>query len=151
MMTQSPSAPDPTRLGQAILDSPADAIVYSDRDGLIRFWNPGAERIFGYAAAEAFGQSLDIIIPEGLRARHWEGYRQVMETGESRYGHGDLLRVPGIRKDGSRLSLEFTIATLRGPEGRIAGIAAVLRDVTAQFNEMRDLRKRLAAAEAGRR
>ena len=142
---------DPQRLGEALLASASDAIVCSDREGIIRFWNPGAERIFGFAAAEAIGQSLDIMIPPGLRARHWEGYRQTMQTGESRYGHGDLLRVPGIRKDGSRISLEFTIVPLHDPDGSMAGIAAVMRDVTSQFEEIRALRKRLAALETPER
>ena len=96
-MTISPSA-----LADAVLRANSDAIVASDKDGIIKFWNPGAERIFGYTSGDAIGQSLDIIIPERLRARHWEGYRQVMATGESRYGHGDLLAVAGIRKDEGR-------------------------------------------------
>ena len=104
---------NPLQIGQALLASSADAIVATDRDGIIRHWNPGAERIFGHSAAEAVGQSLDLIIPEKLRARHWEGYAQVMQTGRSRYGEGDLLAVPGLRKDGTRVSLEFTIAPIR--------------------------------------
>ena len=98
----------PSGLADAILSTVSDAIVAADEDGVVRFWNPGAERIFGYASAEAVGQTLDIIIPERQRARHWAGYRQVMATGESRYGRGDVLAVPGVRKDGgpgSRWSL----------------------------------------------
>jgi PAS domain S-box-containing protein len=133
------------RIGEAILDAPGDAIVYSDAEGVIRFWNSGAERIFGFASAEAIGQSLDLIIPERLRQRHWDGYRTVMETGESRYGAGDLLSVPSVRKDGARISLEFTIAPLRSEDGRMQGIIAVLRDVTARFEEFRALRRELAA------
>src|SRR5215471_14495668 len=99
----------PDVLARSILGTSSDAMIATDREGVIRFWNPGAERIFQYTAAEATGQTLDIIIPERLRARHWSGYRHVIETGESRYGEGDLLAVPGVRKDGSRISLEFTI------------------------------------------
>ena len=128
-----------------VQDAP-DAIVYADADGVIRFWNRGAERIFGFAAAEAVGQSLDIIIPENQRARHWEGYRAVMRSGASRYGAGDLLAVPGLHKDGTRISLEFTIVPLHGDDGRLCGIAAFLRDVTKRFAEMKELRRRLAAA-----
>ena len=134
------------RLGAALLHSMSDAIVASDRDGRITFWNPGAERIFGFSRDEAIGQSLDLIIPERLRERHWTGYTEVMRTGESRYGHGDLLSVPALRKDGTRLSIEFTIVPLKDATGAMQGIVAVLRDVTARFEELRDLRKRVAAS-----
>jgi len=132
-------------LAQSLLAAASDAIIATDRDGVIRFWNPGAQRIFQYAAQEALGQSLDLIIPERLRARHWSGWRHVIATGRSRYGKGDVLAVPGLRKDGSRLSLEFTIVPLHDAAGRIGGMAAVMRDVTARFEEMRELRRRLAA------
>jgi PAS domain S-box-containing protein len=99
----------PQALAQAVLATKSDAIIATDRDGVIRFWNPGAERIFQYANDEALGHSLDLIIPERLRARHWSGCREFVATGRSRYGDGDLLAVPGVRKDGTRISLEFTI------------------------------------------
>jgi PAS domain S-box-containing protein len=134
------------KLADALLHSQSDAIVGSDRDGRINFWNPGAERIFGFSPAEAIGQSLDLIIPERLRARHWAGYAQVMRTGESRYGHGDLLSVPALRKDGTRLSIEFTIVPLKDETGAMTGMAAILRDVTARFEELRALRHRAEAA-----
>ena len=124
-----------------------DAVIYADAEGIIRFWNAGAERIFGFAAVDAVGQSLDIIIPANLRARHWDGFRQVMATGESRYGEGDLLSVPGLHKDGTRISLEFTIAALRDGAGRMQGVAAVLRDVTPRFEELRQLRKTVGALQ----
>jgi PAS domain S-box-containing protein len=136
-------------LAESLLASASDAIVVSDREGVIRVWNPGAERIFGHSAAEAIGQSLDLIIPENLRARHWDGYRDVIETGRSRYGAGDLLSVPALHGDGTRISVEFTIVPLAGPAGRIEGLAAVMRDVTARFTELRELKRRLAAAETG--
>src|SRR4029434_7260615 len=100
----------------ALLSSAGDAIIAADERGIIQFWNPGAERIFGYATAEAVGQSLDMIIPERLRERHWQGYHQVMRTGQSRYGMGDVLALPGVRKDGTRISLEFSIVPLPGPD-----------------------------------
>jgi len=133
------------QLGQALLESAPDAIIFADGEGVIRFWNPGAERLFGFTAAEALGQSLDIIIPVNQRPRHWEGYRQVMATGESRYGHGDLLAVPGLRKDGSRISLEFTIVPMRDEAGRMEGMTAIMRDVTKRFEELRALRRELAS------
>ena len=130
----------------AILAAAADAVVATDRDGIIQVWNPGAERIFGHRADEALGQSLDLIIPERLRARHWEGFRRVMATSESHYSAGDLLSVPGVRKDGQRISLEFTIVPLKDEQGRMWGLAAVMRDVTSRFEEIRGLKKKLAEA-----
>ena len=133
-----------SQIAEALLGSGSDAVVATDRDGVIRHWNPGAERVFGHSAAEAVGQSLDLIIPENLRARHWEGYHHVMRTGQSRYGEGELLAVPGLRKDGSRVSLEFTVAMIRNEAGEMVGIAAILRDVTKRFEEMKALRKQAA-------
>lgn len=126
--------------------SAADAIVHADEQGVIRLWNQGAERTFGFTAREAIGESLDLIIPERLRARHWEGYRHVMSTGVSRYGEGDVLAVPALRKDGTQISIEFTIAPSRDEGGRLCGITAILRDVTKRFEEMKELRRQLAAA-----
>lgn len=142
----SPMLAELSHFGDSLIRDAPDAIVYADEAGVIRFWNRGAERIFGFAAAEAVGQSLDIIIPETLRARHWEGYDQVMRTGVSRYSSGDVLAVPGLRKDDSRISLEFTVVPLRDDEGRMRGIAAILRDVTKRFGEIKELRRQLAAA-----
>lgn len=121
-----------------------DAVVYADAEGLIRYWNQGAERMFGYPASAAIGQSLDLIIPQSLRARHWQGYAQTMRTGATRYGAGDLLSVPAIRKDGARISIEFTITPFHDDAGRMVGIAAVMRDVTQRFEEMKALRQRAA-------
>ena len=133
-------------LARALLGTSSDAIIAADKDGVVRFWNPGAERIFGYTSEDAVGQSLDIIIPERLRKRHWDGYQQVMEGGESRYGHGDILAVPGIRKDGAAISVEFTIVPLTNEAGRLNGVAAIMRDVTKRFEEVRALKRKLADA-----
>ena len=133
-------------VADSILAASADAVVATDRAGIIRIWKPGAERIFGHREDEALGQSLDLIIPERLRARHWDGFRQVIETGESRYGAGDLLSVPSIRRDGQRISVEFTIVPLKDEQGRMTGMAAVMRDVTKRFDEMKALRQKLSEA-----
>jgi PAS domain S-box-containing protein len=137
-------------IAEAVLATNSDAIIAADKEGIIRFWNPGAERIFGHASAAAIGQSLDIIIPERLRKRHWDGYRQVIASGKSRYGQGDILAVPGIRKDGSPVSLEFTIVPLRNGTGQLIGLATIMRDVTKRFEEVRALKRQLAdATKAG--
>ena len=138
------SAPD--GIAKALLESPSDAIVATDREGMIAFWNPGATRIFGFPAEETMGRSLDLIIPENLRARHWEGFRHTMATGESRYGQGDLLSVPALTKDGRRISVEFTIVLLCDAQQQPSGTVAVMRDVTRRFDEVRELRRKLAAA-----
>ena len=120
-----------------------DAIVFADADGLIQVWNAGAARLFGFTEAEALGQPLDIIIPASLRDRHWHGFHETMRTGQTRYGDGQILAVPAIRKDGTRLSVEFTIVPFTDADGHMTGIAAIMRDVTARFEELRDLRKQL--------
>jgi PAS domain S-box-containing protein len=71
-----------------------------------------------------------------------------MATGESHYGEGDLLSVPGLHKDGRRISLEFTIVPLTDEQGQMQGLAAVMRDVTSRFEEIRGLKKKLAEATA---
>lgn len=134
------------RLCREIVDGVPDAVVFADREGIIRLWSGGAERLFGYTAEEALGQSLDLIIPESLRARHWEGYLRVIGTGVTRYG-AEPLAVPGIRKDGSRVSLEFSIALLRDGTD-VKGAAAVLRDVTARWKKDKEMRERLKTLEA---
>ena len=130
-------------VAEALLSGRADAIIAADRAGIIRVWNPGAERLFGYARQEALEQSLNLIIPERLRQRHWDGYNRVIQTGHSRYTEGDLLSVPAIRKDGSTISVEFTITPIKDETGKLIGMAAVMRDVTKQFQEMRELKRRL--------
>jgi len=130
-------------LAEAVLSTHSDAIVAADKDGKIFFWNPGAERIFGHTSADVVGLSLDVIIPDRLRQRHWDGYHQVMKSGRSRYGEGDVLAVPGVTKAGGRISLEFTIIPLRSETGELVGLAAIMRDVTKRFEEMRALRQKL--------
>jgi PAS domain S-box-containing protein len=135
-------------LCRRIVTESRDAIIYADPDGLIRLWNAGAEAMFGYRAAEMEGQSLEGIIPEALRARHNEGFRRVMAKGESRYA-ANLLAVPGLKKDGSRISLEFTITLVKDDEGKVLGAAAIIRDVSVRWQQDQALKKRLAALEAG--
>lgn len=134
-------------LASRIVASAGDAVIFADRDGVIRIWNAAAERIFGFTAAEMVGGSMDPIIPERLRARHWDGWARVMETGVTRYGT-ELLAVPATRKDGTTISIEFTIALIRDDDGRIVGPAAIIRDVTERFHREKELRKRLKELEA---
>jgi PAS domain S-box-containing protein len=138
---------DLDQICRQLVTQAADAIVYADDQGLIRLWNAGAERIFGYSETEAIGQSLDIIIPENQRKRHWDGFGRTLATGITRYGADSLLSVPAIRKDGSRVSVEFTILPFHGEAGKIVGMAAIMRDVTIRFEELKALRKLAAGAQ----
>jgi PAS domain S-box-containing protein len=125
-----------------IVDFAQDGILFADRDGIIRLWNSGAETTFGYTAQEALGQNLDLIVPEKLRERHWEGYQRVMDTGKTRYD-AELLKVPALRKDGKRMSVEFTIILVRNHQNEILGSAAIMRDVTERWKKEKELKERL--------
>jgi PAS domain S-box-containing protein len=131
---------------EAFIDAAADAIIAAGRDGKMVFWNPAATRIFGFTPEEALGESLDLIIPERFRARHWDGYRQVMSTGETKY-RAEVLRVPARHRDGKTLSIAFTVTLLDAPDGEGRLIAAIVRDETARWNEERALRQRLSELE----
>jgi PAS domain S-box-containing protein len=120
---------DPDRFFRTLAREAPDAVIFVDAAGIIRFWNAGAERIFGFNEAEATGRSLDIIIPEDLRERHWTGFHQTMRTGKTRYGAGKTLAVRALRKDGQTISIEFSVIPYRGEDGDILGLAAILRDV----------------------
>lgn len=139
--------PDHDWLCRRMVEDSRDAIIFADREGIIRLWNRGAEEIFGFPAPEALGRSLDIIIPENLRDRHGEGYRRVMSAGNTKYAQ-DLLAVPALRRDGSRISVEFTIVLVRGEQGEILGSGAIIREVTARRQREKTMRERLAALEA---
>jgi PAS domain S-box-containing protein len=135
-------------LAQQIVACTPDGVIFADRDGVIRFWNAGAEAILGYSAQEAVGQPLTLIIPERLRARHDEGYRRVMQTGVTQYSGRRLLSVPAMRKDGERISVEFSVALLYDADRTLGGVAAVMRDVTERWHKEKEMTERLAALEA---
>jgi PAS domain S-box-containing protein len=125
----------------------ADAVIVADASGTIVYWNGAAERVFGWSAGEAVGQTLDLIVPERQRTRHWEGYERVMATGLTKYGD-DLLRVPSLHADGERRSIAFTVTLLTDDTGAVTGIAAVIRDETDRWREEQELRRRVADAES---
>ena len=126
----------------ALVDHADDAVIIADAEGTIRYWNAASERMFGYSCEQALGSSLDLIIPEKLRDRHWEGYRRVMATGQTAYA-GRMLAVPALRADGGRISIEFTVTLLHDPSGAVRGIGAILRDVTARWERQRALQREL--------
>ena len=132
---------------QQLVHSAGDAIMVCDAAGAIVLWNKAAERIFGFTEADALGQSLDLIVPVRQRARHWEGYHHTMATAVTKYG-ADLLRVPALHKDGHTLSIAFTVSMLMGDDGKVSGIAAIVRDESARFTEDRKTRARISELEA---
>ena len=128
----------------------ADAVVIADANGTITFWNRSATELFGWPEAEAVGQSLDLIIPERLRGRHWTGYQRVMESGETEYA-GRLLEVPALHRDGRRLSVAFTVTLVQPTDSQApTAIAAVIRDDTERWLERRRTRERLEELERAR-
>jgi PAS domain S-box-containing protein len=130
-----------------IVSASSDAIMFSDREGLIRLWNSGAERMFGFTAGEALGQSLDLIIPENLRVRHWDGYWRVMQSGSSRYST-DLLSAPALHKNGTRISTEFSMVMVKDESGAMLGVAAIIRDVSVRWQREKELKERIKSLEA---
>ncbi len=142
-----PGKLDPDRLYREIIDHTPLAVVFGDREGIIRLWNAGAETMFGYTAAEAVGQSMDLIVPEKHRAKHWEGYDRVMQTGVTKYGH-QVLAVPALTKSGRRISIEFNVALLHDETGQVIGAAATISDVTARWEREKAVRARMAELEA---
>ena len=138
----------PPDLADRILDGSPDAIVVCQPSGQVEVWNRGAERIFGFFRTEVVGASLDLIIPERLRARHWAAWKIAMSTGETRYGEGQLLAVPALRKDGRQISIEFSIQLLRNANGQIEWVVAIIRDVTERYNRDKALRTELKALQS---
>jgi PAS domain S-box-containing protein len=143
-----PEAPTEEWLVGTIVAASSDAIMFADREGIIRLWNSGAERIFGFTTEEALGQSLDLIIPENLRGRHWDGYARVMQSGSSHYSI-DLLSAPALRKDGTRLSTEFSMVMVKDQAGEMLGVSAIIRDVSARWQREKELKERIKVLEAG--
>ena len=132
---------------KALVAAVGDAVMVCDAQGAILLWNPACERMFGHTEAEVLGKTMDMIIPERLRKRHWEGYEKTMATGITKYGH-DVLRVPAVDKAGNSLSIAFTVALLHGADGKVSAIASVIRDETVRFNDERALKKRVSELEA---
>jgi len=130
-----------------IIENSQDAILFANREGIIDLWNSGAEAIFGYTKEEVQGKSLDLIVPEKLRQRHWDGYQKVMKTGKTRYGK-ELLKVSAIRKDGTSISVEFTIVLVRNQRNEIIGTAAIIRDATERWKQEKELKQKIKLLES---
>lgn len=132
---------------QQLIEAAGDAIMACDAAGNIVLWNAACERMFGYAQAQALGQSLDIIIPQRQQARHWEGYHVTMASGKTKYG-SSVLRVPAVHQDGHTLSIAFTVSLMHSADGKVSAIVAVVRDESVKFAEERALRKQITELQA---
>jgi PAS domain S-box-containing protein len=137
----------PHDVASRILDGSPDAVMVCDHAGTVRYWNMAAERVFGFRTTEAVGASMDLIIPERLRARHWAGWDTAIKTGMTHYGEGQLLAVPALHKDGRQISIEFSIQLLKGADGNVEWVVAFIRDVTERYGREKELRMRLSAME----
>ncbi len=135
-------------IDRLINEQMADALIYSDRQGSIRQWNAAAEALFGHPRAQALGQSLDLIIPENLRAAHWSGFDQAMETGTTRL-HGQATLTRALTADGRTVYVEMSFAVVTDASGQAIGSVAIARDATRRRQEEKALRARLAELERG--
>jgi len=116
----------------AMFDQVPVSLIVADREGRIVAWNRASESLFGFAAAEVMGKSLDVIIPEHLRESHWQGYDRSLASGETKYA-GKVMTTRAVRKDGERLYVDFSFSMLKDAEGRVTGALAAGRDGTERF------------------
>lgn len=116
-------------LAERVLACMMEAVIHADRQGLIELWNPAAEAMFGFSAAEAIGQSLDIIIPERLREAHWRGFHAAIASGRTRL-NGRPTVTRAVHQSGATLYVEMSFAMVCATTGEVIGSVAVARDVT---------------------
>lgn len=126
-----------------ILRSMPEALIYADLEGIIRRWNPGAETVFGFTAAEALGQSLDLIIPERMRKAHWDGFNKAIVRGGTLPGRTSMI-TRSLHKSGEQIYVDMSFAMVKDESGKMLGSMAVARDATKRFLEEKSMRKQLA-------
>lgn len=146
MHRPSPSAHAPPGWFESIVAQLSDAIIFADGEGVIRVWNRGAEALFGFAAAEAIGRSLDIIIPERFRQAHWSGYRKAIEGGHVQHG-AQVRTTRALHQDGRKLYVDMSFGVVTGDDGAVLGSVAMARDATARHAAETALRARVADLE----
>lgn len=120
-----------------------EALIFSDLEGIIRIWNPGSENVFGFTAAEAIGQSLDLIIPERMRKAHWEGFNKAIARGATLPGRTSMI-TRSLHKSGEQIYVDMSFAIVKNQAGDMLGSMAIARDATKRFTEEKNLRKQLA-------
>ena len=113
-------------LHEAVIDQALEAMIFADREGVIRIWNARCEALFGYAASEAVGRSLDLIIPQHLREAHWRGYRQAIASGRTRLD-GKPMLTRAVHKGGGRLYVELAFGIVTTAANQVLGALATAR------------------------
>jgi PAS domain S-box-containing protein len=141
------SAADQSLDHASLVKQAPDAMIFADLEGIIRVWNPAAERIFGFAAADAIGKDLNIIIPESLQERHWTGYDRALAAGDTKY-RGQSLPTKARRFDGSEIYVELSFAIIHAADGKVTGSLAHARDITERFERERAARHRARELES---
>jgi PAS domain S-box-containing protein len=144
-LSKSPLVATPS--GDILVERAPDAVIFADAHGAIRLWNGRAEEIFGYTAAEAVGQSLNIIIPERLRAAHWRGFEAALTTRQTKYA-GRVLTTRSVHKDGRTIYVDLSFALIEDPNGKVVGALAIARDSMERFVEHKELLERVRQLEA---
>lgn len=136
----------PPDIYRLIVGQMADAIIYTDTGGIIRGWNAAAEALFGYPRGEVTGQSLDLIIPERLRAAHWAGFNRAMACGTTQHGRRAVV-TRSLTSAGDTIYVEISFAVVTDEEGKTIGAVAVARDATQRHHDDRALREQLAVLQ----
>jgi PAS domain S-box-containing protein len=119
---------DQSALYRQLIEKTGDGVVIASTDGTILDWSAGAARIFGWSREQAIGENIDMLIPDNQKDRHWTGYDKVLESGETKFGAGDLLVVSALTADGSRVGIEMGFTPLE-QAGSVVAIAAIVRAV----------------------
>lgn len=137
---------DATTLASWLVEQAPDAIIFADREGCVRLWNPAAEALFGFHASAVQGQRLDFMIPEKLRAAHWRGFEAAMQTGDTRH-HGKALPTKALCADGRQIYVSMSFGIVRDTSGQVIGSLAQARDITEAYLKERDEKARLKQLE----
>lgn len=137
---------DAIDIPRRLVEQAADAVIFADRDGNIRIWNAAAEALFGFSRAQAIGQSLDLIIPDRLRAAHWEGFHRAVATGQTRLG-GRAVITRSVNAAAATIYVEMSFALVSDERGEVLGSVAVARDATQRRDDERRLQQRIRQLE----
>lgn len=116
----------PLSVLEELLDANPLATIYADKEGLIQYWNQAATGLLGFTPEQVLGQSLDLIIPEKLRAPHWKGFDRAMETGVTRLG-GKFVRTKATTSTGESCYAEVCFSLIKDEEGKVIGSVAYAR------------------------
>ena len=130
-----------------LVEQSPDAIIYAGTDGVIQVWNAAATEMFGFAAADAIGKDLNIVIPDAFQEAHWKGFDRALGEGETKY-KGKALPTRARKANGDTFYVELSFAIVHGDDGAVTGALAHARDITERFEQERTSRRRLRDLEA---